>query len=228
MDGRECSIISVRGSGPHVGAGFGVMSTGVPRTGTSGDAGADAAHFNPGENPTPICGTVAKIPGGTVNVASELLTATSAGLPVVFSNGSIAMTFFQVNREGGGPLTCQVSPDATGNSWQPMDITLNVPGNFGIQPANRVQYTAIATFRAGARLIGGATKNVGLIRCRAGVNNQCGGCFAVQMNGQVVKANSHQSSVDSDTELSLTSQQMSTLMAKVVDVAKEQGMVAPA
>lgn len=228
---RECSILEVHGSNANVGAGFGISKTGVPRTGTDGDAGADATSFNPGPNPNPICGSVAKL-NGPVNIQSELLTATAAGLPMVYNNGSIVMTFFQVNRDGGDPISCEYSADATGNSWQAMDVTFNVPGNFGINPADRQQYTAVATFPPGAKLSGGDTKNVGLIRVRAGPQQQCGGCFAVQMNGQVELATSptptvlNQSSPSNFAPLSLTSQQISAIMAKVVTIAKAEGLVA--
>jgi hypothetical protein len=38
------------------------------------------------------------------------------------------MTIHQVNQDGAGPFECMVSADATGNNFQPMTVTTNVPG----------------------------------------------------------------------------------------------------
>jgi len=221
-----CSILQVRGANGIMGTGFGVQPDGVvPRSG-GGDTGADAAEFTPSPNPNPVCGTVAKLPSKTVDIASFISQAVDAGLPSVFSNGSIPLTVFQVNRIGGGPMTCEYSADATGNSWQPMDMTLNMLGNFGIQSQQNTKMTVVTTLRAGSRFTGGPNHDMALVRCRAGTNGICGGCFAVQMSGQVMDASQGGSSgAPASAPLQLTSQQMSSVVAKVVDLAKKQNMI---
>ncbi|KNZ58032.1 hypothetical protein VP01_2010g4 [Puccinia sorghi] len=240
-----CSILQVRGANGKMGTGFGVQPDGVvPRTG-GGDVsaastltGADAAEFEASPNPNQVCGIVAKLPSKTVDIASfiseelslrvffDALLAVNSGLPSVFSNGSIPLTVFQVNRIGGGPMTCEYSADATGHSWQPMDMTLNMLGNFGIQSQQNTKMTVVTTLRAGSRFTGGPNQDMALVRCRAGTNGICGGCFAVQMSGQVVDATQGGSSrAAASAPLQLTSQQMSSVVAKVMDLAKKNNMV---
>jgi hypothetical protein len=51
-------------------------------------------------------------------------------LPQVTVGGTLTMTFRQINADGAGPMTCQVSADGTDN-FQTMQVTTNVPGNNG-------------------------------------------------------------------------------------------------
>lgn len=222
-----CSILEVHGANGKVGAGFGVQSAGVvPRSG-GGDTGADGAEFQAGTNPNPVCGTVAKLPSKKVDIPTFVNNAVEAGLPSVYSNGSIPLTVFQVNRIGGGPMTCEYSADATGNSWQPMDMTLNMLGNFGIESQQNTKMSIVTTLRAGSRFTGGTTHDVGLIRCRAGTDGICGGCFAVQMSGQVMESSAQGASASpASSTLQLTSQQMSTVVSKVIALAQAQHLVA--
>lgn len=223
-----CSILQVRGANGKIGVGFGVQPDSVvPRTG-GGDTGADAAEFQAGPNPNPACGAVAILPSRVVDIPSFVSQAVDAGIPSVFSNGSIPLTVFQVNRIGGGPMTCEYSSDATGNSWQPMDMTLNMAGNFGIASQQNIKMTVVTTLRAGSKFTGGATNDLGLVRCRAGTDGNCGGCFVVQMSGQVMDAtNGAVTASVNSPPLQLTSQQMSSVVAKVIDMAKSQNLVAP-
>ncbi|KAH9456204.1 hypothetical protein MJO28_006229 [Puccinia striiformis f. sp. tritici] len=225
-----CSILQVRGANGKNGVGFGVQPDDVvPRTG-GGDTGADAAEFQAGPNPNPVCGVVPILPSRVVDISSFVSQAVDAGIPSVFSNGSIPLTVFQINRIGGGPMTCEYSSDATGNSWQPMDMTLNMAGNFGIDSQQNTKMTVVTTLRAGSKFTGGATKDLGLVRCRAGTDGNCGGCFVVQMSGQVMDATNGDvaASPVNSAPLQLTSQQMSSVVAKVIDMAKSQNLVAPA
>ncbi|CAH7686508.1 hypothetical protein BY996DRAFT_4578227 [Phakopsora pachyrhizi] len=227
VESRKCSILQVYGANNKIGTGFGVFNDGsVPRTGSSGDAGADSASFSAGDNPHPVCGSVPKLRGHVVNVEEFVQKAIQEGLPTVYPNGSVVIKAFQINREGGGPMKCEYSQDATGNSWQPMDVTLNMPGNFGLENNERTQYQVVTTFKAGSQA-NGKNQNVALVRCRAGVDGNCGGCFAVQLNGVVVQADGQDNMPSSpNSDLGLTSQQMSTLVAKVINIAHEEHVVA--
>lgn len=42
------------------------------------------------------------------------------------------MGVFQVNADGGGPFTAEVSADATGTSWQTLSVTSQPPGVNGL------------------------------------------------------------------------------------------------
>ncbi|MBW0490259.1 hypothetical protein O181_029974 [Austropuccinia psidii MF-1] len=228
-----CSILQVLGANHKIGAGFGVATDGsVPRNG-NGDTGADATEFDAVENPNSACGRVALHGGKNVDIASFTKKAVASGLPLVYNNGSIPMTVFQVNRLGGGPMTCEYSADATGGSWEPMYMTLNMPGNFGLQSVQNVKYSVVATFNAGAKFTGGVNHNMGLVRCRAGQKNVCGGCFVVQMDGVVSSSLSTPQSQQIRTAVSsvtagqdLSSQQMTIVINKVIATAKSQGLVA--
>lgn len=225
-----CSILEVHGANGKIGTGFGVQPVGVvPRSG-SGDTGADGAYFNPGATPSPICGVVPILPGNTVDVPTFVNQAVEAGVPSVYSNGSIPMTVFQVNRIGAGPMSCEYSADATGKSWQPMVTTLNMLGNFGILESQNVKMTVVATLQAGSRFTGGPNHDMALIRCRAGVNGNCGGCFLAQMTGQVVDVTSGASTVTpqstAQVPLQLNPQQISKVVAKVLSLAKNEDLLA--
>lgn len=232
-ESRYCSILNVNGGNGVTGHGFGIDASGrVPRTGTSGDAGADATAFTPGDNPNPVCGSVAKL-HGAVNIADQTAKSIAAGVPTVLSNGSIPLDFFQVDRNGGGPAACEYSADGTGNSFEPMDVTLNLPGNFGAFPADRKTWRVVATFKEGSRCSGGPDKNICLVRCRAGQTSEtaqkiCGGCFIVKLDGTVAKKGSSGSSSGSDSSgYTLTSQQMDSLISVSVKLAKKNNLVAP-
>jgi len=225
-----CSILEVRGANGQVGRGFGVQPVGtVARSGHS-DTGADAPYFKPGATPNPVCGVVPIVPGNIIDIPTYVGQAIDNGVPSVYSNGSISMTVFQINRIGGGPMSCEYSADATGNSWQPMVTTLNMLGNFGIQESQNVKMTVVATLRAGSRFTGGPTRDMALIRCRAGVNQNCGGCFLAQMRGQVVDVTNGASNVSPTSNpqvpLQLNPQQISQVVSKVLLLAKNQDLLA--
>lgn len=231
-ESRYCSILAVNGGNGVIGHGFGVDTSGrIPRTGTAGDSGADATAFNPSDSPQPVCGSVVKL-HGAVNIADQTAKSIAAGVPTVHSNGSLPLDVFQVDRNGGGPMECEYSADATGNSFQPMDVTLNLPGNFGAFPADRKTWRVVATFKEGSRCGGGPDRNLCLVRCRAGQTSEtaqkiCGGCFLAKLEGKVVRKGSSGGSSSSDSSgYSLTSQQMDSLISVSVKLAKKNNLVA--
>jgi hypothetical protein len=71
--------------------------------------------------------------GNLIDLAALLPAAEQiAGetLPQVTPGGTVSMTFRQLNDDGAGPITCQVSADASGD-FQDMEVTTNVPGDNG-------------------------------------------------------------------------------------------------
>ncbi|KAJ4987638.1 hypothetical protein SVAN01_06805 [Stagonosporopsis vannaccii] len=89
-------------------------------TGGAGGAGGAAA-----------AGT--KTPKGTseAGVAAAAGQGASQGLPTTADDGTITMTFHQVNQDGAGPLTAQIDATSAGTdpaAFQDATVTQDVPG----------------------------------------------------------------------------------------------------
>ncbi|EGF97723.1 uncharacterized protein MELLADRAFT_73701 [Melampsora larici-populina 98AG31] len=217
------SLITIHGSNNKVGHAFGVHTDGKypRRPGGSGDAGGDSGVFQTGtDHPNPACGSTPEL--GQVDVTSWLSQAEGSGLPAAYSNGSLVVTAFQVNRDGGGPMSCEYNEDATTKSFKPMTMTLNQAGNSGILPHVRVNSTVVMTFPSGAKCTGGWTQTACIVRCRTGVNKRFGGCFAAKL------ASSNSLSLASGSgkgSTGLTSQQINQIAAAVIAQMKSSGYV---
>ncbi|KAI0364672.1 hypothetical protein BV20DRAFT_824946 [Pilatotrama ljubarskyi] len=129
----------VEGANGISGLGLGVTFNGeVPRGGTT---------EQPFQLDTPVlknmkddpCG--ATLLAGSVDIPSSIETVSEAfgGLPTIPANGTITFGMFQVNADGGGPFTAEINTDATGKTWEPLDVLSQPPGVNGILhngPAN--------------------------------------------------------------------------------------------
>ncbi|KAI0351353.1 hypothetical protein OH77DRAFT_1411246 [Trametes cingulata] len=129
----------VEGANGVSGLGLGVTFNGeVPRGGTT---------EQPFQLDTPVlknmkddpCG--ATLLAGSVDIPSAIQTVSEAfgGLPTIPANGTITFGMFQVNADGGGPFTAEINTDATGKTWEPLDVLSQPPGVNGILhngPAN--------------------------------------------------------------------------------------------
>ncbi|KAF5989162.1 putative gEgh 16 protein [Fusarium bulbicola] len=119
---------------------------------------------------------------GTLDIMEE----TGSELPQVNPGGSLEMTVHQVNSDGAGPYTCMINADATGTSWENIQVTTNVAGND--RGRNRDgemgDFPLVASIPAGQNCTGtvAGEDNVCLVRCqnpaRAG---PFGGVIPVQM-----------------------------------------------
>jgi hypothetical protein len=74
-----------------------------------------------------------KTPKGTTEnaVATAAGAGAASGLPTAADDGSITMTFHQVNQDGAGPLTAQIDATSGGTdpaAFQDAKVTQNVPG----------------------------------------------------------------------------------------------------
>ncbi|KAF2102713.1 putative cell surface protein Mas1 [Rhizodiscina lignyota] len=74
-----------------------------------------------------------KTPQGTTEqgVAKAAGTGAQSGLPTTADDGTITMTFHQVNQDGAGPLTAQIDATSGGkdpSAFQDAQVTQNVPG----------------------------------------------------------------------------------------------------
>ena len=74
-----------------------------------------------------------KTPAGTTETAVKASTGQGAiaGMPTCADDGTVQMTFHQVNQDGAGPLTASVDATSGGTdptAFQSADVTQNVPG----------------------------------------------------------------------------------------------------
>ncbi|KNZ55458.1 hypothetical protein VP01_2671g3 [Puccinia sorghi] len=208
------SLINIYGSNDIVGHAFGVNIYGkYPRAkGELGDvgktrhAGGDSGVFETGtDDPSPACGSTPEL--GPIDIPAWMSQAEGDGLPAAYANMSVVVEGFQVNRDGGGPMSCEYNEvgallscvviftlsccllttnhsnqDATATSWKPMFMTLNQAGNSGIQNQLRTNSTLVMNFPSDAKCIGGWTQTACIVRCRTGVRKRFGGCFAVKLS----------------------------------------------
>ncbi|KAA1065645.1 hypothetical protein PGT21_006083 [Puccinia graminis f. sp. tritici] len=198
------SLVAIYGSNGAVGHGFGVNLYGkYPREkGIPGDAGGDSGVFQTGtDNPSPPCGRTPEL--GPIDIPAWLDQAEGSGLPAAYANMSVVVDAFQVNRDGGGPMSCEYNEDATATSWKPMFMSLNQAGNSGIQNQVRSNETVVMNFPEGAQCTGGWTQSACIVRCRTGVNKRFGGCFAVKLSGSSSAAVSTSLDVDLSPEISI-------------------------
>lgn len=74
-----------------------------------------------------------KTPKGTSETAVKAATgmASAGGLPTTADDGTVKMTFHQVNQDGAGPLTAQIDATSGGTdatAFKDAQVTQNVPG----------------------------------------------------------------------------------------------------
>ncbi|KAH8911992.1 MAS3 protein [Coniochaeta sp. PMI_546] len=116
---------------------------------------------------TSRAGAGQKTPKGTKEAAVKASTgaAASSGLPTTADDGTLKMTFHQVNQDGAGPLTAAV--DATSGGTDPAafktaQVTTNVPGLGigGLSAATTMDFPVAIQMPAGMTCqgsVGGAT-----------------------------------------------------------------------
>lgn len=87
----------------------------------------------------------AKTPKGTSETGVKAATGAGAtsGMPTCADDGTVKMTFHQVNQDGAGPLTAMVDPTSGGTdpkAFKTAQVTQNVPG-IGIGGLSAAQTT---------------------------------------------------------------------------------------
>ncbi|KAJ7908123.1 hypothetical protein B0H13DRAFT_2662137 [Mycena leptocephala] len=142
------TITGVTGANGVQAAGFGIIAS-TPRDGsTRKPFEQDTSIIRDKEiasGKTGVCGRT--IAGGNNDVAAQLAAASQAGLPTVAADGSITMTLHQVNGDGAGPYTCDVSADG-GNTFQAATVTQQVPGKNGRSKAKATDFALTAQIPA--------------------------------------------------------------------------------
>ena len=164
------------GAGTVTGAGAATASTTATKANNkrglldalTGGAGGKAAGGAAGASAQ---GT--KTPKGTseTGVAAGAGAGASSGLPTTADDGTITMTFHQVNQDGAGPLTAQVDATSGGTdpaAFQDAQVTQNVPGIGigGLSAATTTDFPVKVQMPAGMTCSGtaGGAQNVCIVR----------------------------------------------------------------
>ncbi|EUC45601.1 hypothetical protein COCMIDRAFT_95059 [Bipolaris oryzae ATCC 44560] len=118
-------------------------------------------------------GAGTKTPKGTTEqgVAAAAGSGASTGLPTTADDGTITMTFHQVNQDGAGPLTAQIDATSGGTdpaAFQDAQVTQNVPGIGigGLSAASTTDFPVKVQMPAGMTCQGtaGGASNVCVVR----------------------------------------------------------------
>jgi len=174
------TITGVTGANGVQAAGFGIIAS-TPRDGsTPVPFEQDTSVIRNVEidsGKTGVCGRTKA--GGNNDVAAQLAAASQAGLPTAAADGSVTMTLHQVNQDGAGPYTCDVSGDG-GNTFQAATVTQQVPGTFGLSFAKATDFPLTAQIPAGMACTAGPSGNACIVRCRnPALAGPFGSCVAV-------------------------------------------------
>jgi len=174
------TITGVTGANGVQAAGFGIIAT-TPRNGglpKPFEQDTSVIRNNAiASGKTGVCGSTAA--GGNNDVASQLAAASAAGLPTAAADGSVTMTLHQVNQDGAGPFTCDVSGDG-GNTFQAATVTTQVPGKFGLSLAVAQDFPLVAQMPAGMACTAGPNGDACIMRCRnPALAGPFGSCVAV-------------------------------------------------
>jgi len=174
------TITGVTGANGVQAAGFGIIAS-TPRNGASPNPFEQDTSVirdkSIASGKTGVCGSTKA--GGNNDVATQLAAASQAGLPTAGADGSVTMTLHQVNQDGAGPYTCDVSGDG-GNTFQAATVTTQVPGKFGLSLAKATDFPLVAQMPAGMACTAGPNGDACIMRCRnPALAGPFGSCVAV-------------------------------------------------
>ncbi|KUL90618.1 hypothetical protein ZTR_00101 [Talaromyces verruculosus] len=119
----------------------------------------------------------APVEGGVKAAAG---TGATSGLPTCSDNGTITLTYHQVNQDGAGPLTAMIDPTSGGtdpSAFQKAQVTQDVPGNkLGLSTAKTEDFPITVQMPQGMTCSGtaGGASNVCIVRVN---NNALAGPF---------------------------------------------------
>ncbi|KAF7351991.1 GEgh 16 [Mycena venus] len=178
------TITGVTGANGVQAAGFGIIAS-TPRDGTTRKPfQQDTSIIRDKEiasGKAGVCGRTNA--GGNNDVAAQLAAASQAGLPTAAADGSVTMTLHQINGDGAGPYTCDVSGDG-GNTFQAATVTQQVPGKNGRSQAKATDFPLTAQIPVGMACTAGPNGDACILRCRNPARaGPFGSCVAVAMDG---------------------------------------------
>ncbi|KAI9190075.1 hypothetical protein H9P43_001508 [Blastocladiella emersonii ATCC 22665] len=179
------AIIGAKGINNVEGRALGVKMT-TPRDGTGRNPfQQDASIIRDGEiaDGGSPCGRT--LGGGNNDIASGMsaMKAELGGLPMVAPGQPLTLTVHQINADGAGPYTCDISTTASGTDFQPLQVMQNLPGQRGRNRAtNTTPQPLMVMIPQNAQCTGGADGNACIVRCRNPANaGPFGGCIPVMM-----------------------------------------------
>ncbi|KAI0404756.1 hypothetical protein F4802DRAFT_219485 [Xylaria palmicola] len=128
----------------HLVAGHGAIVNAVGDAGGSGMAlGIDSSTPRDGTRRRPFQQDTTRFRGDSADTVGETLAGgdndveqgtqaimaeTGDQLPQITQGGQLNMTLHQVNSDGGGPYTCAINADGTGQTWEDITVTTTPPG----------------------------------------------------------------------------------------------------
>ncbi|KAG9088722.1 hypothetical protein FS749_001944 [Ceratobasidium sp. UAMH 11750] len=161
-------ITAVHGNNGVTGAGMGVDPS-TPRNGvTAKPYQQDTSIIRDSEIMTGKVGPCGRTKQrGAIDIDAEMAAAAYAGMPSVSPNGEIQMTLHQVNQDGAGPYTCDVSADG-GKSFKYAKVTKNIVGIplIGLSLAAAKDFPLNVQMPSGMRCAGGPNGDACIVRCR--------------------------------------------------------------
>ncbi|KAM0745685.1 hypothetical protein T439DRAFT_319848 [Meredithblackwellia eburnea MCA 4105] len=188
------TVTEIQGANGITGQGFGIDPS-TPRTGSTPkpfEQDTSVIRNNAiASGQTGPCGKTAQ--SGNLDVAAEMAKSLAAGVPTAAADGTVSLTVHQVNQDGAGPYSCDVSADGTGASFVQMQVTQNVPGRNlpvigSLSTATATDFPVRAVIPAGTTCTGGGG-GVCLVRCRnAAIAGPFGSCAAVAQAGTAAPA----------------------------------------
>ncbi|KAK0102257.1 hypothetical protein ONS95_005879 [Cadophora gregata] len=138
-----------------------------------------------------------KTPKGTTEtgVKAAAGAGASSGLPTTSDDGTVTMTFHQVNQDGAGPLTAAIDPSSGGTdpaAFQNAEVTQNVPGIGigGLSAAQTMDFPVAIAMPAGMTCSGsvGGASNVCIARLKnAALAGPFGGSIAFTQSAAAKK-----------------------------------------
>ncbi|KAI0390581.1 hypothetical protein F5Y17DRAFT_53019 [Xylariaceae sp. FL0594] len=187
----------------HLAAGHGAIIKAVGNAGGSGMAlGIDTSTPRDGTRRRPFqqdstrfrgdqADTIGETLGGGDNNIEQgtkaILAETGGQLPQVTPGGELNMTLHQVNSDGGGPYTCAINADGTGETWQDITVTTTPPGkNSRNRSGAATDFPLIAAIPDDQACTGtvAGQDNTCLVRCKNGARaGPFGGVIPVQLAG---------------------------------------------
>ncbi|KAI0968434.1 hypothetical protein F4678DRAFT_199913 [Xylaria arbuscula] len=187
----------------HLVAGHGAITNAVGDAGGSGMAlGIDTSTPRDGTKRKPFqqdstrfrgaqADTIGEtLEGGDNNIEAgtqAIMAETGDTLPQVSQGGELNMTLHQVNSDGGGPYTCAINSDGTGQTWSDLEVTTTPPGSNSRNPSGaKTDFPLVAAIPDDQACTGtvAGQDNACLVRCmNAARAGPFGGVVPVQMAG---------------------------------------------
>ncbi|GAA95807.1 uncharacterized protein L969DRAFT_87852 [Mixia osmundae IAM 14324] len=170
------ALVAVQGENGVTGKGIGIVDS-TPRDGTRRDPfQADTSIIRDREITAGTAGVCGRTLAGGNNANPELTQVRAmidgGQMPTMFKDGTVKMTLHQINGDGGGPYTCQMSVDM-GATFTDMEVVTNIPGENSRSRAKATDFPLVA--RATTLPDGPA-----MVRCRnAARAGPFGGCVMV-------------------------------------------------